>query len=319
MEHKSICVVGICTVDAVARYVDEYPPRGGLRSFDSLVFTTGGNAVNCTIALAKLGLASRVITKVGRDSSGELVLSELTRHGVDASGVIRCDDAHTPFSFVCVHRDGQRSFLHTVGTNGTLRLEEIDLDLVRGCELLLVTGAMLLPALDGRPTAELLREARGAGAVTLLDTSFVDAAAADRWRAAVTPALEHLDYFVPSRLEAAAVTGHEHPAEAARALLNGGCRSAVIKLDREGVYFQAADGSTGAVPAYRVDGVVDTTGAGDCWCAGFLAGLAMGEPLADALLLGNAVAAHGIQQAGASSGIPRLQAVRQFQARTPTV
>ena len=52
---KRICVLGICTVDAVAQYIDEYPPRGGLRSFESLKFTSGGNAVNCGIALARLG------------------------------------------------------------------------------------------------------------------------------------------------------------------------------------------------------------------------------------------------------------------------
>ena len=53
-KHR-ICVVGICTVDAIAQFVDQYPPRGGLRSFESLTLAPGGNAVNCALALARLG------------------------------------------------------------------------------------------------------------------------------------------------------------------------------------------------------------------------------------------------------------------------
>lgn len=312
-QRKRICVVGICTVDAVARYIDDYPPPGGLRSFESLTITTGGNAVNCSIALGRMGFAATVITKVGTDASGDLVRSELARYGVDTSAVIRSDDAHTPFSFVCVHRDGQRSFLHTVGTNGTLRLDEIDLDRIGRSELFLVTGTMLLPRLDGAPTATLLRAARAAGAVTVLDTSFVDSAPREQWRSAVEPCLPHLDYFVPSRLEAEAITGHADPARAAGDILRGGCRNAVIKLDADGAYYRSATDGEGTIPAYRVASVVDSTGAGDCWCAGFLAGLAQDQSLLEAVRLGNAVAAHCIQHPGASSGIPSIEEIERFQ------
>ncbi len=316
VQKKSICVVGICTVDVVARCVDEYPPPGGLRVFDSLHLTTGGNAVNCAIALARMGFAASVVTKVGQDLHGRFVLDELARYGVDTAGVIRTPDTHTPFSFVCVHSDGQRSFLHTVGANGTLRLEEIDRTGVCRADLCLVTGTMLMPQFDGPPTARLLADARAAGATTLLDTSLTDAASAAAWRAAIEPCLPHLDFFVPSRLEAAAFTGHDAPARAAEAILAGGCRHAVIKLDAEGVYFRTADGRQGEIPAYRVARVVDTTGAGDCWCAGLLAGLAQDLPLEDSLRLGNAVAAHCIQHAGASGGIPALEHIQRFQ-RSP--
>ncbi len=306
VQKKSICVVGICTVDAVARCIDEYPPPGGLRIFDSLKLTTGGNAVNGSIALAKMGFAVSVVTKIGEDQHGQFVLDELDRHGVDTSGVVRSADTHTPFSFVCVHSDGQRSFLHTVGTNGTLRREEMDRTHVCRADLCLVTGTMLMPQFD----------ARNAGAITLLDTSLTDAASAAAWRTALEPCLPHLDFFVPSRMEAAAFTGHEEPSRAAEAILAGGCRNAVIKLDTDGVYYRTEGGREGTIPAYRVARVVDTTGAGDCWCAGLLAGLAQDLPLEDSLRLGNAVAAHCIQHAGASSGIPPLEHIQRFQ-RSP--
>jgi len=314
-QERRICVLGISTVDAIARNVDDYPPRGGLRTFDSLDLTTGGCAVNCGIALGRMGLACEVITKGGRDGLGELVQSELAAHGVGTRGLVVSDDSHTPFTFVCVHEDGQRSFLHTTGTNGTLCAEEVELDLVLGADLLMVGGAMLMAALDGPPTAELLSRARESGAITVLDTTYVDTAGPDQWRRVLEPVLPHLSWFVPSRPEARAFTGLDQPAAAAEAICAAGCEGAVIKLDREGVYYRCADGTAGTVPALEVESVVDTTGAGDCWCAGFLAGLAQGRALVDALELGNAVAALGIQRAGATDGIPTLEEVDRFRVR----
>jgi sugar/nucleoside kinase (ribokinase family) len=261
-----------------------------------------------------LGLAVTVVTKVGDDENGRFVVDELDRHGVDTRGVIHATDAHTPFSFVCVHRSGQRSFLHTVGTNGTLGRDEIDRRLVEETDLCLITGTMLMPRLDGQPTADLLQAARQAGTTTILDTSFADSAAPADWMAALAPCLPHLDYFVPSRAEAQACTGHEEPGRAAGALLDQGCQTVIIKRDEEGAYFRTADGGDGHVPAYAVPRVLDTTGAGDCWCAGFLAGLGQDLSLAESVRLGNAVAAYCVQAVGASNGIPALDEVRRFQA-----
>jgi 2-dehydro-3-deoxygluconokinase len=91
----------------------------------------------------------------------------------------------------------------------------------------------------------------------------------------------------------------------------------VIKLDTDGAFVRTADGVEERVPAYHVEKIVDTTGAGDCWSAGFLTGLRAGEAVPDAALLGNAVAAHGIQAPGASAGIVTLDRVREFQKTTP--
>jgi len=310
---SDILCVGICTVDAIGRTVDEYPPPGGLRLFDELTVTTGGCAVNCSMALAKMGVPCSLIVKVGDDMLGRFVLEEADRHGIDTSGVIRDrTGTTTPFTFVCVHEDGQRSFIHTMGTNATLRLDEIDLQIVSQSRFCLVAGAMVMPALDGEPTAELLRQARQSGAGTLLDTVYVDAA--ENWREVIEPALPHLDYFVPSEPEAAAISGLDDPAEMARWLQDKGCRNVVIKLGPAGAFWRDADGNEGRSAAFAVDQVVDTTGAGDCWCAGFLVGLQRGESICEAADLGNAAAAFCIQAPGASTGIKPLEEILQFRS-----
>ncbi len=310
---NDIVCVGICTVDAIGRTLNEYPPPGGLRLFDDLTITTGGNAVNCSIALARMGIPCSLVIKVGDDMLGRFVLSEAQRYNVDISGVIRDrGGTTTPFTFVCVHDGGQRSFLHTMGTNATLRLDEIDMNIVLRAKFCFVTGTMVMKTFDGPQTAELLRHARAAGAVTLLDTVYVDSAGT--WREMIEPCLPHLDYFIPSEPEATAITGATDPARMAASLQAGGCRNVVIKLGPAGAYWRDAEGRCGRCPAFAVPRVVDTTGAGDCWSAGFLAGLSRGESLPQAVDLGNATAAFSIQAVGASAGVPPVAEILQFRS-----
>ena len=313
---SNIVNVGICTVDAIGQTIDDYPPPGGLRLFDKLTMTTGGNATNCSIALGKMGIPCDIIVKVGNDPLGEFVVSEAKRYGVGTEGIIRADGVHTPYTFVCVLTGGQRSFFHTMGTNGTLCYDDINLDIVRRGKFCFVTGTMVMATFDGEQTARLLDDAQKAGVKTLLDTVYLDAAPAEAWHKNIHPVLPVLDYFIPSQPEAKAITGLDEPAEIARSLQDRGCKNIVIKLDEAGAYCRDVHGVETTVPAYRVDEVVDTTGAGDSWCAGFLAGLNAGLDMPEAALLGNATAAHCIQAPGASTGIVLLEQIKAFQKKT---
>ena len=314
---SDIVNIGICTVDAIGQTVDDYPPPGGLRLFDKLTLTTGGNATNCSIALGKMGIPCDIIVKVGNDALGDFVVSEAQRYGVSTTGVIRGGGIHTPYTFVCVLSSGQRSFFHTMGANGTLCYDDINLDIVRKGKYCFVTGTMVMKTFDGQQTARLLKEAQKAGVKTLLDTVYLDAASTQLWHDNIFPCLPHLDYFIPSQPEARAISGMNHPSEIARMLQYRGCKNVVIKLDKDGVFCRDADGQETHVPAYVVDRVVDTTGAGDSWCAGFLAGLSRGKSMIEAAFLGNATAAHCIQAPGASTGIVPLAQIEAFQKNTP--
>lgn len=315
---SDIVNIGICTVDAIGQTIDDYPPPGGLRLFDKLTLTTGGNAMNCSIALGKMGIDCEVIVKVGQDALGDFVVSEAHKYGVGAEGVIRSGEVHTPYTFVCVLSGGQRSFFHTMGTNGTLCYDDINMDIVRQAKFCFVTGTMVMATFDGEQTGRCLKEAQAAGVRTLLDTVYLDAAPAEDWHKAIHPALPHLDYFVPSQPEARAITGLDAPSDIAKAFQDRGCKNVVIKLDEEGAFCRDASGAETHVPAYDVRNVVDTTGAGDCWCAGFIAGLNEGLAIPEAAALGNATAAHCIQAPGASTGIVPMEQIKAFQKSTPT-
>lgn len=300
---SDILVCGISVVDAIARPIDTFPAPGGLCLFESLHWSTGGCAVNCSIALSRLGLPPRLVTRVGADFLGDFVISELTRAGVDTSSVVRDADRPTSFSFVAVPESGERSFIHTKGASDTICERDVPEALLSASRFVFVTGAMLMNALDGEPTARLLARAKAAGATTLLDTVFVEGLDRAEWRRRMEPALPCVDCFIPSEAESRAIAGTDDPGAAAREFQWLGARRVVIKLGARGVLCVDETGVESLVPAIRVDHVFDATGAGDCWSAGFIAALSRGRSFHGAARIGNAVASLSVQAAGATKGL----------------
>jgi sugar/nucleoside kinase (ribokinase family) len=278
--------------------------------------TTGGCALNCCVALRKMGLPCELVTKIGDDWMGEFLASEIRRHCIGDAGVTRQRGRPSAFTFIPVHSDGQRSFIHYPGTDWDFGPEDVPMDLVRQSRICFFSGAMVLPRFDGEPAARVLAEAQRSGAITLLDNVYVDTADRSAWQAAIGPCLPHLDYYIPSESEAAALTGRREPHSMAEAILSAGCRGAVIKLGDRGAYYLLADGREGRVPGYRAEKIVDTTGAGDSWAAGFIAGLHQSVPIEDAIALANATAAMDIQHVGAATGVRCLDEIRAFQRST---
>lgn len=307
--------VGIAVIDVIGSPVNSFPKAGGLELFDRLSVATGGCAMNAAVDLGKMGIENSLIVKVGADMFGDFMIAEAAKYGVDVSRCLKDPTNNTSFSFVAVDSTGERRFIHTMGTNATFRGEEIDLDFVAQHELCYFGGTMIMTAMDGKPMVPTLQAIQKRGVKTLLDTVFVVNVPQSRWQEVVVPVLPYLDYFVPSEPESQAITGLTDPVEMAKWMKDRGAKNVVVKLGEKGVYYSSANGENGLVPAYKVSTVVDTTGAGDSWDAGFLAGLSLGETMAQACQLGNATASFCVQATGASTGIPSLATIREFQAK----
>ncbi|HOS95092.1 MAG TPA: PfkB family carbohydrate kinase, partial [Armatimonadota bacterium] len=162
-------------------------------------------------------------------------------------------------------------------------------------------------AMDGEPTVRLLARARQLGATTSMDTAFnpnVDAAAL------IEPCLPHLDVFIPSIEEAQAITGESDPGRILDTLDGHGTRTLGVKLGAEGCLIRSS-GETRRHAAFEV-GVVDGSGAGDAFFAGYLYGVLQGWGADESACFANATAAHCIQAIGCSAGVPTAEEVRAF-------
>jgi len=291
-----VCIGGI-TADLLARPVDKLPEFGRLSLVQTVLFTPGGCAQNCASALARLGTPVRIIGRVGQDPLGADIIRRLEARGVLSDGIRVSPNVGTSTSVGFVAEDGERAFVHAVGANGSIEAADVDWAVVASSRILFVGQFGLLGAFDGQVPA-VLAEARSRGLVTALDTVWDPTGGL---AANVRPCLPHLDYFLPSHPEAEAVTGLSNPPEMAARLRAEGVGVVAIKLGRDGCYVADADGGA-YVAGFAVD-QVDTTGAGDAWCAGFLRGLLEGLATRDAALLGNAVGACSVQAVGANDGV----------------
>jgi len=297
-----VLCLGIFVVDVIARPIDKFPEKGKLELFDELELHTGGCANNTAIGLAKLGISVGGMGKIGQDGFGDFVLRALNENGVDTLGMVRDANANTSFTFVMVASDGERTFFHYMGANAALSATDIRLDLIKECKILHIAGSLLMPKFDGEPTAHLLRQAKAAGVTTSLDTVWD---ATGNWLKTLEPCLPYVDIFLPSIEEAKQLTGLDSPPEIAKFLMDYGIQTVGLKMGERGSYVRTKDEEL-YVPAYQVN-VVDATGAGDAYVAGFLAGAVMRWDMKRTTELAAATGAACVTAMGTTAGIQNLE------------
>lgn len=304
---SDVVCLGILVADVIGKPVDKWPERGKLDLVERMELHTGGCATNTGVALAKIGVDTGVIGKVGNDGFGDFIVRALEQSGIDSSGIVRDDATATSATMVMVHGDGERSFIHYLGANATLVESDVNFDVIRNAKILHVAGSLLMPGIDGEPTGRILKRARELGVMTSLDTAWDSKG---RWMSAVRPSLEHTDYFLPSFEEAKMIAGRETPEDVAKALLDAGVGTVGLKMGEAGCYVRTADVEL-RVPRYEVK-AVDACGAGDSFVAGFLTGVIHGWDLEKTVRFANAVGACCVTAMGATTGIRSLEETLAF-------
>jgi sugar/nucleoside kinase (ribokinase family) len=292
--------IGVLVVDALSGPLPQYPvPKTKTQvNTQTIKFLPGGGAANTGSALAQLGISTAIFSKVGGDMNGAFLIQELAKSGASVANIHVAKDETTPFTFVGVHPDGDRSFIHTPGCNLTFSANDLDLDALCDCEFLFYQDMFVLPQLD-TAAPKLLAEAQRRGVVTLLDECFGLGPKRDIFEAAIP----HCDVVLPSYDDMLHIYPGLTPEAMARTLREKGARRVVLKLGKDGCLAVNAAG-TFRVPSVATE-IVDTTGAGDCFDAGFITGLANGLDDTAAAKVGAAAAAACIRHVGGAVGIPK--------------
>jgi sugar/nucleoside kinase (ribokinase family) len=301
-----LLVVGDCNPDVLVVGDDVSPEFGQHEKLvDSISLVAGGSASITAIAAARLGLRVALAAVVGADPAGEFMFGLLTAEGVDTAS-IRVRPGVATGMTVALSHGSDRAIITATGAMTSLTACDIPADLVRRARHLHVSSYFLLEQSLGPGLARLFAQAQASGATTSLDTNWDPAG---RWGGEqLRAALVHTDLLLPNETEAMRLSGEPTLRAAIPALTAMGAR-VVVKLGASGAL--CADGNEFyriEQPVRSAEEVVDTTGAGDCFNAGLIAGLLRGLDLPAAARLGCAAGSASTLAAGGTSAAPTLPA-----------
>ncbi len=287
-----VVVVAEINVDIIVSGLAGMPVFGAEQLVEQVTLTAGSSGVLTATGLAALGLRVGICGLVGDDPFGQFMLSHLDRQGIDSSGVL-IDPAQYTGASVLLSTRQDRAILTYPGSMAQAALEHIRFDVVARARHLHLSSYFLQAALRPR-VPELLARAHALGLTTSADTGHDPA---EQWE--VGGLLEGLDIFLPNAVEALALTGVASVAGALEQLA-ARVRTVAIKCGADGAL--AVNGTQRVnLPAFPVI-VQDTTGAGDAFDAGFLAGWLQGDDLTACMRRGNACGALTAAHIGGSGG-----------------
>ena len=307
-EPMRAIAMGVHVADVLARPIEEIPEGQGGQLVEEIRITPAGSAGGTAVTLAKLGAQVQSAGAIGTDALGDVLQSLLEGFGVDTSLLVRREEVQTSASVLPIRANGDRPAFHVVGANGSYNSADAPWDAIAAATHLHLGGPEFM---GGEEAAKILAHARENGTTTSADILAPGEQAAQivDW---IAPALAHLDYLLPNDDQVLGLSGEDDLQDGCRALLERGVGCVVATRGPDGAVIVDADGSQ-SVPAFEVE-VVDTTGCGDAFSAGFLRGLSLGRSRTDAATLGCAAAALAAQGLGSDHGDFDLAAADAFAA-----
>jgi ribokinase len=291
-----VITLGDINVDIIAA-IPAYPSRGGDSVADGASLHTGGSAVNTAIALAGLGLEVGFIGRVGQDALAAQALADLADAGVDTRLVQFDPTIPTGIIFIAVTPDGERTMFGARGANSYTDPQLLDEAYFVGTRWFHFSGYTLLAEPQRSTALRALELARGVGAQISLDVGVEPALRAQHEIQRVLPLV---DIVFPNETELFLLTDGIDSGQAPVHLLKRGVGAVVAKYGANGSEVTLTH-LRAAMPAFSVS-PVDTTGAGDCFDAGFIFGRLAGLDWEEAAVIGNAVGALSTQWHGGAAG-----------------
>lgn len=303
MKDKVI-VFGSFAVDLMAR-APHLPMAGQTVKGSRFQMGAGGKGFNQAVAAHKAGADVLTITKVGRDTFGQVAFDIMEENGMKKEGVIFSETEKTGIAIINVDETtSQNQIVIVPGACNTLTRGEID-----KFRKELGEAKYLLLQLEVNQDANeyITNIAKESGCKVILNTA--------PYQKISDSFLAQIDLVTPNEVEAFEMTGikitdFESARQSAKVFFQKGVKEVVITLGERGV-FVSSNGREEMIEAYHVD-TVDTTGAGDAFNGGLLTALAEGKKIFEAAKFGNALAALSVQKIGAAASMPDREEIDSF-------
>ena len=285
-------IVGFGALNLDKIYLVDKIPREDEEGFViDVEFHPGGSAANTIAGLASFGVKTGYIGKVGNDAEGEILVEDFRRRGVDLSGVIK-SEGRSGQALIFVDKSGNRAILVDPGVNDTIKFEEVNRKLIDEAEIVHMTSFICKNGVDSlesqKKVAKIAKAVSFDPGLPYVERGFEE----------MRDIIEHTTILLPNRMELEKLVGKNFR-EAAKEMVEEGVKVVAVKLGEKGCY--VTDGKEEYfIEAFKAN-VVDTTGAGDAFNAGFLYGWIKGKSLEACGKLGNYVASKIVERVGARS------------------
>jgi len=286
-----VIVLGDATIDIVAR-LESYPlPGGDVQPLETIA-NLGGTSLNAAVMLARLGVEVALVARVGPDMFGDYILSQMEHEGLSNRWMERDPSVLTGLVYVAVTPGGQRTLFGGAGANRNLAATLLSADVIARSHWLHVTSYNVLDDHSLDATTRTMQLAHASGVPVSLDIGLAPMRLAPEL---VANAAARADVLFPS-------DDSGDVAHAGQAVLR--------KLGAAGCTI-LTDSARVSVPAFRVS-AVDTTGAGDAFDGGYIAGQVRGLDMRSSALLANACGAAAVTVLGAGNALPGRDVVMRF-------
>lgn len=301
-----VVCVGIACADVLIRGVDLSTPwTEESKRCESVVLGVGGDATNQAIVMSRLGVDVSLLTCVGDDDIGGYIKNILGSAGVDVSTVYEKKGVDSSLNVIVIHNDGQRNFINS-GISDSVFFEP-DLEQLKGARIVSIGSMMVPPFVTVESIKRVVEAAKSNGSIVCADVCYNAKACS---LAELGSVLNGIDYIFPNEEEASLLTGETDLDKMADCFLGYGVKNVIIKIGKDGCFVKNADKRMFMPVVGRT--VVDTTGAGDNFAAGFITALSEEKSLTDCCLMAAATAGISIQHMGANAGVKSRRQVEDF-------
>lgn len=281
-----------------------FPAAGETVLSSNYTMSPGGKGANQALAAGRYGAKTAIVGKVGDDGNGLRILNNLKRHGVMTSGVAKSDDFPTGMAIVAKEKNGENRIIVASGANALVSAEQAPSDILHKDNVLLVQ--MELPL---EQNAIVMKRAKENGAPVIMNLA--PALAIPKQMTSL------IDYLIVNQIEARQIAKkfgmepEKDTGELARKLAMDGKMTVIITMGELGVIASDKSGKMTKLNAYKPAEVVDTTGAGDCFCGTFAACLHEGKPFEEALKISTVASGLSCEKGGTMESYPYLEEIEE--------
>ena len=262
----------------------------------------GGKGCNQAVAIARLGAKVNFISKIGKDSYGELALETLKKNNINTESVIQDEKLQTGVAGILVDKNSGKNAINViVGAPSTLKINEINkhTNIIKSSKIFLTQLEVPKDV-----TLHCLKTAKENGCLTILNPAPASEITKEFY--------SNIDYFTPNETEAEFYTGikitnEKEAKQASDKLINLGIKKVIITLGEKGLFY--SDGNEEIYLTANSVKAIDTTGAGDAFNGGLAFGLLKEKPIKECLEFANKVAGLSTTKLGAGDAMPFLKEI----------